>query len=396
MRLPVTPAALAPTALAALALTVLAVPAAAQPLPPLTLTETSVDYSRGDNWLCLPGRKDVCSTPVALTDVTPMRYGATVMTPVAINPPVDCFYVYPTVSRDQGMNSDLLVQEERPTAQAQFARFAGVCRPFAPIYRQMTVAAITAAMTGGDVSRAYALAYRDVQTAWRQYLATRNQGRPFVLVGHSQGSLMLQGLIAREIEGRPEAKRMLLAIIPGFNVMVPVGRTVGGTFRSTPLCTRPAETGCVISYVSYREGTGPNPTARFGFADRPGFTVGCVNPVRIGSRGWEALDGNWPSKSTSPVVGGPIVWSTAGSAPDGYLRAPGLVSARCINDGPLGFLAIHTNADPRDARTDRIGGEPGIPTPLGPVFLPGWGMHLADMQHSQGDLIRDVAAVVPR
>ena len=44
------------------------------------------------------------------------------------------------------------------------------------------------------------LAYRDVLAAWRNYLATSNQGRPFVLIGHSQGSLMLQMLIAREIE----------------------------------------------------------------------------------------------------------------------------------------------------------------------------------------------------
>ena len=39
---------------------------------------------------------------------------------------------------------------------------------------------------------------------------------------------------------------------------------------------------------------------------------------------------------------------------------PFLVSARCVNDGPRGYLSIRTNADPRDKRTDRIGGEVGI------------------------------------
>jgi hypothetical protein len=72
------------------------------------------------------------------------------------------------------------------------------------------------------------------------------------------------------------------------------------------------------------------------------------------------------------------------------------VSVRCVNAGSAGFLALHTNADPSDRRTDRVGGEPGINTPLGPIFLPGWGMHLADLQHAQGDLIRAVAAASPR
>ena len=59
---------------------------------------------------------------------------------------------------------------------------------------------------------------------------------------------MLQMLIAREIETNPAvAARMKLAIMPGFNVIVPQGKLVGGTFKKTPLCSRPGETGCVIA-----------------------------------------------------------------------------------------------------------------------------------------------------
>jgi hypothetical protein len=61
-----------------------------------------------------------------------------------------------------------------------------------------------------------------------------------------------------------------------------------------------------------------------------------------------------------------------------------LVSARCVNDGPLGYLSIRTNADPNDKRTDRVYGEVGM---LG-MFIPSWGMHLADVAEAQGDLIR--------
>ena len=34
---------------------------------------------------------------------------------------------------------------------------------------------------------------------------------------------------------------MKLAIIPGYNVLVPQGRLVGGTLKSTPFCSRPAK-----------------------------------------------------------------------------------------------------------------------------------------------------------
>jgi hypothetical protein len=104
------------------------------------------------------------------------------------------------------------------------------------------------------------------------------------------------------------------------------------------------------------------------------------------------LDSYWFSRSSYPVPGGPITWSTEGPPPSPYLRTDGLVSAKCVNDGQRGYLSIHINADPNDKRTDRIGGEVGI---LG-MFLPGWGMHLADIAIAQGDLVRAVDAIGAR
>ena len=370
-----------------LAAALIAAPATAQMSPP-------IDYTKPANWLCLPGRSDTCSTPLATTALNPNGYGSTGPSTVAKSPKIDCFIVYPTVSRDQGLNSDLIPGdgEEKASIRTQFARLSGVCRTFAPIYRSMTVGAVTAAATGGDVTVPAAIAFGDVRAAWRNYLATRNQGRPFVLVGHSQGSLMLQQLLARDIEGRPEAKRMKLAIIPGFNVMVPQGKRVGGTFKSTPLCSTPAETGCVMSWVSFRERNAPPEGALFGIAGAPGMTVGCTNPARPGATVWVPLDSYWYARSSQPVPGGPITWSTEGPPPTPYLRTEGLVSARCVRDGPRGYLSIRTNADPRDKRTDRVGGEVGA---LG-FFLPGWGMHLIDVNHSQGDIMRAIERVTPR
>ena len=370
------------TALALIA----AAPAPAQPAAP-----RAPNYTNDSTWLCLPGRADICSTPLATTALSANGYGSNGKSEVAKDPPLDCFYVYPTVSNDQAMNSDLNPgREEKIATEAQFARFASVCRTYAPIYRQMTVAAVAAYAAGGDISQAAAIAYRDVLAAWRNYLATRNQGRPFVLIGHSQGSLMLQQLIAREIENKPAiAGRMKLAIIPGFDVLVPQGRLVGGTFKKTPLCSREGETGCVMTWTSFREKNVPPRNALFGVADKAGMTVGCVNPARPGSRDWVKLDSYWYAHSSYPVPGGPIQWSSEGAPPTPYLRTEGLVSGKCINDGQRGYLWIHTNSKAAEKWTDHIGGEVGM---LG-MFLPGWGMHLADVAEAQGDLIRQVEEV---
>ena len=350
------------------------------------------DYAKSADWLCLPGRKDVCSTPLATTALNVNGYGSNGRSVVAADPAVDCFYVYPTVSQDEGLNSDLSVSEEIGATQSQFARFASVCRPFAPIYRQMTLGAIAAAATGGDVAKAGALAYSDVANAWRTYLARYNKGRPFVLVGHSQGSLMIQELIKREIEGKPVAKQLVRAIIPGFNVLVPQGKRVGGTFKSTPLCSSDSDTGCVMTWVSFRENNPPPEAAMFGWAEAPGMTVGCTNPAHPGSIKWEPLDSYWNTRAAHPVPGGPISWSSEGAPPSPYLRTEGLVAARCVNDGRRGYLSVRTIQNPGGKRTNRIGGEVGM---LG-LFLPGWGMHLADMSIAQGDLIREIGDLSAR
>jgi len=349
------------------------------------------DYSKPANWLCFPDRTDVCTTPLQTTALNPSGYGSNGLSPVAKDAAIDCFIVYPTVSRDAGMNSDLIPGdgEEKAMIMSRFARFAGACRTFAPMYRSMTLGAVTAAAAGADVSRPAMLAYGDVRAAWKEYLAKHNKGRPFVLLGHSQGSLMLQQLIANEIEGKPVARQMKLAIIPGFNLLVPQGKLTGGTFKSTPICSTPGQTGCVLTWVSFREKNAPPPGAMFGYADKPGMTVACTNPARPGATGWVSLDSIWYARSTLPVPGGPIVWSTEGAPPSPFLRTEGLASARCVNDGPRGYLSIRTNADPNDKRTDRIGGEVGA---MG-FFIPGWGMHLADVSAPLGDLVRQVSEV---
>jgi len=359
-------------------------PAAAE-APPLAAAPA---YARANAWLCLPGRADACGGPLATTALNANGYGSTGQVLPDKDAPADCFYVYPTISRDPGLNSDLVPGlEEQATAAVQLARFGSVCRTYAPLYRQVTLAGLGRALRGEDLNAATATAYGDVLAAWRQFLAGRNGDRPFVLIGHSQGSIHLLRLLAEEIEGKPVAKRMLSAILLGWTVEVPEGRLVGGSLKSTPLCTRTGQTGCVITYMTFRASSPPAADAMLGRAARPGMTAGCTNPGALGG-GKAKLDSYWFTLSPAQPGAEPIVWSSQGSPPTPFLRTEGLVTAECRHSGQAGWLAVTENADPKDARTDRIPGDVYMAGKLNP----GWGLHLIDMNVAQGDLIRLVEA----
>jgi hypothetical protein len=367
---------------AAAAILLMSAPAAAQAPAPAPV------YSRDSAWLCLPGRADACGQPLATTALNANGYGSTGQVLADRNAKVDCFYVYPTVSRDPGLNSDLAPGlEENGTAAVQLARFASVCRTFAPVYRQVTATALPRAFAGEDIRPNFATAYADVLAAWKDFLARRNQGRRFVLIGHSQGSIHLLKLLQEEIEGKPVAKRMLSAILLGWAVEVPQGKRVGGSLKSTPLCTGVGQTGCVISYMSFRASAPPPAGSFLGRAAKPGMTAACTNPAALrGGKG--KLDSYWFAMSPAAPGAQPVTWSSQGAPPTPFLRTEGLATAECRHDGQAGYLAVTENADPNDPRTDRIPGDVYIAGKLNP----GWGLHLVDMNLAQGDLIRLVEA----
>src|SRR5262249_21026033 len=153
------------------------------------------------------------------------------------NAPIDCFYVYPTVSLEPTPNSDLsITPAERNVIAIQFARFTSQCRPYAPMYRQVTLAALRASLAGGASGADRALAYNDVLAAWRYYLANDNHGRGVVLISHSQGTGILIPLIHNEIDGKPVQAQLISAILAGGNLVVPPGADIGGAFEHIGAC----------------------------------------------------------------------------------------------------------------------------------------------------------------
>lgn len=365
------------------------------------LINAPADYRHASNWLCRPGRNATCAVdPVrarvgADGSITYERVSA------AAAPKADCFYVYPTASKDPTANSDLDPGvEEKGQAASHLGAFASLCRTFAPMYRQVTLTALRSALAASSASGSKnplanlsgdrELAYADVKASWEDYLQHDNHGRPFVLIGHSQGSMMLKRLIAEEIDGKPVAARMLSAILPGTAVLVPENQDVGGDFKSVPLCRADTQSACVITWASYRDVASLPANALFGRSRDPSLRAGCVNPAKL-SGGAAPLDAilGYPwwiqgmVQYHEPATGWTIAGRPVGAR---YARIPGLLSGECVVKDGVSYLSVHV--DPG------VGGGLGAfataPGTVGDEAYPEWGWHVMDIPIVQGDLIRVV------
>lgn len=353
------------------------------PLP--NPVQAVADFGKEANWVCLPGRSDSCAGNLDATAIAADGALQHISATRPADPPVDCFYVYPTVSKDPTANARLLLTDEIAfTAYVQFARFSTVCRPYAPLYRQTTLRALEASALGIGPSGDRALAYGDVRDAWQTYLARYNKGRGVVLIGHSQGSRMLKRLVQEEIEGKPAQALLLSVMLLGNSVTVPVAGGAGGDFRSIKPCTAAAQIGCVIAYSSFRAAAPPPPHSRYGNDPGAGMTLVCTNPAalaggaallssyfpaHVGRRGRNWTDP--PEDITTPFV-----------------TVPGLISGQCVHADGNTYLSISMNGRPGDRRLGDVGGDVIV---FGHV-LSDWGLHLIDVNLTQGDLVKIVQA----
>jgi hypothetical protein len=354
------------------------------------------DYADGKTWLCRPGRQDACA--INLDSTVVKADGTTSLDPFkpATDPPIDCFYVYPTVSNDPTPNSDMDPgPEELSVIKVQFARFASVCRTYAPLYRQVTLTALRAGMTGKPMAGVdRQLGYDDIKDAWSYYLQHDNRGRGVVLIGHSQGSGVLIQLVKNEIDGKPVQAKIVSIILGGARLQVPVGKDVGGDFKSIPLCHSPSQIQCAMNFASFRSDLPPPSDSLFGGSSAAGLEAACSNPSALGG-GRGALHAYLTSGAETIAAGStdsekPKPWTdppTTITTP--FVEVPGMLSAECAkDDSGKTYLSIITNPNPGGKRTTQYTGDVVI---LGKVQR-NWGLHLIDMNLTMGNLIEDVGA----
>ena len=345
------------------------------------------DYSKSETWLCRPGRQDACAIDLTTTIVD--ANGKLTREKWASNPkaPIDCFYVYPTVSNDPTGNSDMVAgPEELGVIRAQFARFGSQCRVYAPLYRQVTLTALRALIAGRPMTADRVLPYNDVLDAWNFYLEHDNHGRGVVLIGHSQGSMVLTQLIKNEIDGKPLQSRIISALLLGTSLPVPRGKDVGGAFQHLPLCHSAKQTGCVITYASFRSNVPPPPSSRFGRVAGENMVSGCTNPAALGGGSGElhSYMGSRGGGVVSSSEAEPRPWVTPPQPIDTpFVSVPRLLTAECVSNEKGSYLAITVHGDPSDPRTDDITGDVVV---NGQVRAE-WGLHLIDVNLAIGNLV---------
>jgi hypothetical protein len=350
----------------------------------------AADYSNPDTWLCRPGRQDACTVPQDATIIAADGKMKRESYLAAKNPPIDCFYVYPTVSVEPTANSDLAITAaERNVVRAQFGRFGAECRQFAPMYRQVTLTALIANLSGKPMPVDRLLPYNDVLAAWNYYLAHDNNGRGVVLVGHSQGSGVLTQLIKNEIDGKPVQEKIVSAILMGTSLSVPNGADVGGAFGHIAVCRSNKQVGCVIAFADFRDAAPPPANSRFGHAPE-GMQAVCANPAALAG-GSGLLDAYL---SSGKITGGenvapqPFDWTTPPKPVETpFVKVPGLLSAECVQNEHGSYLAVTLHPTPGGARVNDISGDVMI---AGKV-AEDWGLHLIDANLTMGNLIIVVA-----
>ena len=332
-------------------------------------------------WLCKPGLADnPCDVGLDTTTVAPNGDPVGTNTPKAKKPKVDCFYIYPTVSEDEGTNSDLSIDpEERSIALYQAARYSQHCRVFAPMYRQLTLNAIL--NPNAIPEDAALLAYSDVLAAWKEYLKKENDGRGVVFVGHSQGAYMLRNLLAEQVDPKAKARKQLVsALLFGGNVLVAKGERAGGDFQNIPSCRKGDETGCVVAWSAFDAPVPadslygrPDPDSFFG-GDPATQDVLCSDPTALsGSNGM--LHVVVPSEPFAPGT-------TIGAATEavGLPRPP--VDTTWV-EFPTAYSGACSSAD--NAHVLQVTAQPGASN-LNAFPDASWGLHLLDATIALGNM----------
>lgn len=189
---------------------------------------------------------------------------------------VDLFYVVPTCIWDYTdslgqtqHHMDIFNTEQRaltdPSIQLAKSVLADSCNFFSPYYRQISMDSWLTLDTA-LIEERFKLAYQDVADAFHYYMEHDNQGKPFILAGHSQGAKAVIELLKREMT--PDISRKLIATYA-------IGYTVTPEELAGYSTLRPAQdsidTGVLIGFNSVTRPDAVSPLFR--------DNVVCINPV---------------------------------------------------------------------------------------------------------------------
>jgi metallophosphoesterase (TIGR03768 family) len=181
-------------------------------------TPKATDYSKTNHWLTVP----------------------------ATNMPVDIFYLYPTSWTSTNSNPEVcaidnpsMLQKAPQAFAKQATAFETVGNIYAPFYRQDNLS------PSNRLEIIAGIPTLDAVAAFDYYIKNFNNGRPFILAGHSQGSDVLSNLLAGYMKAHPVVlARMIAAYVIGF----PITAEYLTNNPHLKFAEGPGDTGVIISY----------------------------------------------------------------------------------------------------------------------------------------------------
>ncbi len=231
-----------------------------------TFCNAQTDYSKLNNWAAHPLKKDPSdSIPKSILK----DYKADTL--------VDIFFIHPTTYTDPlkplGLNADvndeaLNIRTNNSTILYQASVFNAAGNVYAPRYIQAHYNNYFPKTSIDTVNaiQAFELAYQDIKASFEYYLNNLNNGKPFVIAAHSQGTTHAKRLIKEFIDGKPLQEKLVVAYLVGMPVK-------WNEFSNINACKTPSEIGCFCSWRTFKENYKPE----YVFIEKDSMVV--TNPI---------------------------------------------------------------------------------------------------------------------
>jgi hypothetical protein len=226
-------------------------------------TAAAPDYSDEANWAGLPQRS-------GLEDRLPSGVAADFEQGEA---PVDVFFVHPTGylignSWTSPMDPNSKTEENtRWMMVNQASAYNGCCNVYAPRYREANVF-VYVQRDKSITQEVLDFAYQDVERAFDHYMKAFNEGRPFVIASHSQGTQHAVRLLQERIDTSALRNQLVAAYVIGGSVAA----SAIDSMEHIPVCGSADQTGCAVHWDTYSEAAIDDE-----FPDNMGNV--CVNPL---------------------------------------------------------------------------------------------------------------------
>ncbi len=197
---------------------------------------TPTDYSSKDNWINIPN-----------TDFE-----------------VDVFYLYPTSwtkTENDRYYCEIDNASLRKTAPFNYKRqasaFETCANVYVPFYRQIDALWLMGENKLQEGQKYFeGIPYADALAAFEYYLKNYNEGKPFILASHSQGSAVMKGLLKYYMKENPDVyKRMVAAYLIGYSVTEDDLKE----YSHLKFATGETDTGVIVSWNTEAPETEYNP-----------------------------------------------------------------------------------------------------------------------------------------